>query len=256
MRERVADGDAPVGADRQRALPLAHDVIVLQPRAAVLARLDGAAQAVLVQREIGFGAALARQHLAGQPGSPAVGRLVFHGQHEFRLKRLAGALAHRVVEGGGAVPGAEIPSIQHHLRRIHDSPAAAIHHVALALAEARLGEAVAPADVVPVVDMQRQRHEFAGCLLRQPAVGRRAAAAAFRGVQLDQRHGNGFGAGDAFGRVRADREQRCGESQPLQYGGSFHKKHAGPSQVFLGPLRGERCEAALSGWAHYSLQAW
>jgi len=104
-------------------------------------------------------------------------------------------------------------SLEQHLRGIDDHRAP--HRRELALPHGKLGspERVFPADVVPVVDVERERHhligpEALGEERRQPVIGRRAGIAAFGGIQLDQRgrvRPGGGGAG-RIGRARGARK--------------------------------------------------
>src|SRR5207302_6920159 len=77
---------------------------------------------------------------------------------------------------------------------------------------------ILPADVVPVIDVQRQRHHAlrhitASPQAGKPAVRRRAAAAALRGIELDQRYGALPAQGAALprpGGVRHKEREQCG----------------------------------------------
>jgi hypothetical protein len=53
---------------------------------------------------------------------------------------------------------AKFRSVEQELRRIDRTRAAAIGMRTLARTEACLGETVAPTEVIPVVDMERERH--------------------------------------------------------------------------------------------------
>src|SRR5689334_114796 len=81
----------------------------------------------------------------------------------------------------------QIGTIQHELRCVDDAAAEALGDLSLTLTEARLREAVGPAELVPVIDVERERDELrrvdaAFTQSRDPAVGRRTTAAAFRGI--------------------------------------------------------------------------
>ena len=164
-----------------------------QRAAAVLAGGDAAREAVLVGGEVEGGVGRLRrvEQLRAPPRPAARARAPCRTASEMlRPGRLRVDLRHRLVEGRRS-PAAEIASLQQHLRRIDERHALQLGELALAQRELALGVGILPADVVPVVDMQRQRHHAArdlaaGRQARQPAVGRRAAAAALRGVELDQ----------------------------------------------------------------------
>src|SRR5688572_23828755 len=97
-------------------------------------------------------------------------------------------LRYRLVEAR-PVPAPEILPLQEHLRRVHDLCAHDLGQPPLAGAEEGPGVGVLPADVVPVVDVQGDRHDAVRAVTPageggKPAVGRGAAIAAFRGIEL------------------------------------------------------------------------
>jgi hypothetical protein len=115
---------------------------------------------------------------------------------------------------------------------------------ALALGEYRAREWILPANVVPVIDMQRQqyclrRRHARGAQRADEAIGRRTAAASLRGVQFEQR--------DRMRRAAAAASLRAG-AVPCRAGGES-KAH---QDVFHSGLRG--C-FPLVGRASASLQA-
>src|SRR5262249_36773058 len=80
-----------------------------------------------------------------------------------------------------------------HLGRVDSTSTRVRGDLTLAGAEGRTGEAVRPAQAVPVVDVEREgdggvRRDSPLRKAAEPAVGWRAAAAAFRGVELEHRH--------------------------------------------------------------------
>src|SRR3546814_15477317 len=88
-------------------------------------------------------------------------------------------------------------AVDHHLRRVDVAQAELGNIVALALGVLCGGEGILPADVVPVVDVERQRqHARLVGQLSEQRIGRRTGAAALRGEQLDHYWASlaGFGA--------------------------------------------------------------
>jgi hypothetical protein len=78
-----------------------------------------------------------------------------------------------------------------HLRRVDGVAAAGLGIGFLATGEFRVGELVGPADVVPVIDMQRQGdHAGFGGQFAQIFIGGRAGRAALRVVKLHHRAGH------------------------------------------------------------------
>jgi hypothetical protein len=62
-----------------------------------------------------------------------------------------------------ATPLAEIASLQQHLRRIDERRAVRSHRIVLSLRERRCREPVLPAEPIPVIDVECQRH----CIVRR-----------------------------------------------------------------------------------------
>ena len=115
----------------------------------------------------------------------------------------------QVISADGAKVLASASTLDKELRGIDHGIAGGSHLFLLAGRKQGLGVGILPADVIPVVDVQRQRHHAAGpigALARgtQPAVGGRATAAPFRRIEFQQ--------GDAMFRAmcRAGRCRRNG----------------------------------------------
>src|SRR6202008_5211330 len=93
----------------------------------------------------------------------------------------------------GTAPLPEIGALQQHLGCIDERGALQLRESPLALRKFALGIGVLPADVVPVVHVKGERHYLPRrIVLRdagEPAVSRRAAAAALGRVALDQPRG-------------------------------------------------------------------
>src|SRR6185369_14025431 len=131
-------------------------------------------------------------------------------------------------------PAREVLALKHDLRRVDERHALQLAELPLAQGEFALRVGILPADVVPVVDVQRERHDPFGRVTAareagKPAVGGRAAAATLRGVELDQGDRLVAGLGLAPGRGGGKRErQECqgkcephagwSESSPRAYG--------------------------------------
>ena len=121
-------------------------------------------------------------------------------------------------EGAAAPPAPEILPLQHHLGRIDDPRPHHLRELALAVREALLGIGILPADVIPVVHVQRKGHhplcgEAPARQALQPAVGRWATVAALGGVELDQGRGVGPGAGLALRSLGGSHESGKGKEE-------------------------------------------
>ena len=107
----------------------------------------------------------------------------------------------RLVESG-VRPFPEISTLEEDLRCIDERRALQLREPALALRELALRVRILPADVVPVIDVERERHDDFGTVpgaeRREPAIGGRAAVASFGRVELDERGRLLAGAGAAF----------------------------------------------------------
>ena len=97
-------------------------------------------------------------------------------------------------------PAPPIVAIDDDLRRVDLGPAGVSGQQLLARRDLGAGKSVGPAQPVPVADVKSQRQQVgAGFQRRQPAVGRRAGAAALGGVELDHRRRRARGAHTAGG---------------------------------------------------------
>ena len=97
---------------------------------------------------------------------PKLQRLGQGGQ-DFQLQACARGLRIDACHGTlelGAAPGAEILALEEHLWGVYEGDTLQVRELALALRELALGIGVLPADVVPVVDVQRQRHDLFGSI--------------------------------------------------------------------------------------------
>src|SRR5262249_37372471 len=103
--------------------------------------------------------------------------------------------------------------------------------------ELTLAERVLPADVIPVVDVERKRHHLVGPeALREergePVVGGRAGVAALRRIQLDERGGVRPAVGGARG-LRGVRRARGGEGAQGEDGYGSHVCTVAGNAFFL-----------------------
>ena len=102
--------------------------------------------------------------------------------------------------GPAAMPVAPVFAAQHGLRGVNAVLAIPLGNLLLPGGVRGRGEAVHPADVIPIPDVKRLHHRAFGRRLAlergQPLVSRRTGAAALRRVQLDHR-GNCGACGDA-----------------------------------------------------------
>jgi len=103
-----------------------------------------------------------------------------------------------------------IGALDDHLRGVDVAHAELGSVGALALGVIGAGEAVLPADVIPVIDVDRQRQQVVALgQLTEEGVGRWARRAALRGIELD--HGQVFLGCGGNGLNRAGQGGRQGE---------------------------------------------
>ena len=139
--------------------------------------------------------------------------LAFARQRHLHLRRRL-RLRLRLQRQANARPVLAVGAVHHDLRRVAEARTVGRLLLALARGVRGAGEAVFPAESVPVVDMESQRHRVGlGRDARQPAVGRRAGVATFRGVQLDHRRHGRPAARRARGRVCGQRDGHAGEGR-------------------------------------------
>ncbi|KGC93051.1 hypothetical protein DO71_5714 [Burkholderia pseudomallei] len=171
--------------------PLTHDALVPQRRASVLARAHLRFDAVLVQREIGV--ERARRADARRHGQRDVerARAPLGGQRDADARGLGRRRDDAPPERVRIAPVAQLAAVNRDLRRIDETAAAARGKRVLPLGEAMLREAIRPAEAVPVIDVQRERHDAQRGAARgepcEPVVGGRATAAALARIELDER---------------------------------------------------------------------
>src|SRR3546814_6511791 len=81
----------------------------------------------------------------------------------------SGRLGDRAGDLAAVAADGVVAAVDHHLRRVDVAQAKAVDIVALAFGVLRLGKGILPADVVPVIDVERQRQDtrFAGQLDEQ-----------------------------------------------------------------------------------------
>ena len=170
---------------------VAHDEVVGQPFTGILTCRDATRKPALGERH-------EHDHLAGNGADRRCGArdldalraIARNGEIDRGGRALAADARHRGLERARA-PVAKVAAAEHHLRRIDVARARSRLDVALALRAAGRGERILPADVIPVVHVEGKRHDATGRGLqreaRKPAIRGRAARAAFRGVQLDER---------------------------------------------------------------------
>jgi hypothetical protein len=153
------------------------------------------------------------------------------------LARAGGIDAGDLVDEVVAAPAAEVLPLQEHLGGVHDHRAPHCGELSLAHRELGSAERILPADVIPVVDVERERNhlvgpEAPGKQRGQPVIGRRAGIAALRRIQLHQCRrvrpavGGARRVGGAGGARKRDRAQR-------QYGPCLHDSSVAPLAFFL-----------------------
>src|SRR5207302_738325 len=197
------------------ALPLQDDIVVGERLAAVLPGRDSPAQLILVTRQV-------ERHIVLWAALKQFGtRYDFHGLGAHRTylqcNTRPGGLRIDSRQGlveASAPPAPEIPALEQHLGRVDERRALQLRELSLPCRKLAFGVRILPADVVPVIDMQRQRHHAlrhiaAGAQAREPTVRWRAAAAALRGIELDQRHGALPAQSAALPRLGGVRQKGC-----------------------------------------------
>jgi len=194
----VALSQRALAFERDRAPPAEGDMVMLEAAALVLAGLNLRAQAVRVGREVkGVGRRLGLRRSVKQPSADLDldlgGSATNDRQRNLRACRAGVDLRDRIVETATR-PAPEILALHPNLRRIDDGFVPDIGDAPLAFREARLGKPILPSNVIPVIDVQRDRnhaprnvsaHADGG----KPAIGGRTAATAFRSEQFDQHIG-------------------------------------------------------------------
>ena len=101
------------------------------------------------------------------------------------LGRQIGMTADRIGHLHRAHPHDPVYPTDHHLRRVDKRGARGMGVAVLARGEGRLGKGVGPADIVPVIDMQRQRdHVLAGRQFPDHRIGGRTGRTTLRGEKL------------------------------------------------------------------------
>src|SRR5262245_51752563 len=149
------------GAEREGACQLPDHEIVAQPLAPVFSGLDLIREVVLVKCQIGM--RLCRHR---DPGLSSDMQRAFILRVESdaysRLRLLPAdslyALVQVIREHGAAV----VPPVQQELRRIHDTGPVTSACRPLPVAVLRPGVRVPPSQVVPVVNVEGERHEAIG----------------------------------------------------------------------------------------------
>ena len=132
-----------------------------------------------------------------------------------------GGTRDRRVDGFPVAPDEIRAAVYDHLRRV--DPAASVHGGIAPLPRGilRIAQRVAPAEIVPIVDMQRER-DHVGSLgkLREEAVGGDAGGAALAGEELHDRLWRGrLRTGGARHRRERDRahQQTRNDASPLPH---------------------------------------
>src|SRR5439155_10656791 len=97
-------------------------------------------------------------------------------------------------DGSGGIPDRaplrKVASLQEHLRRVNERGMLPAHFFVLTLGKYRAREAIFPAEPIPIIDVQGERH----CALalatvpepRQPTICGRTTVATLRCIKLDQ----------------------------------------------------------------------
>lgn len=126
------------------------------------------------------------------------------------------------VEDMGSVRAYELfCAVDDHLRRVDIREMKGDAVLALAFGEERGGEAVSPAEVVPVIDVLAEHDDVGGldwlelAEFGQQSVGRRATGAAFGGEELDEygRWRCGLGTGGRKKDSRQDEKRGAGDQR-------------------------------------------
>lgn len=179
---------------RVRRGQVSHHEIVLQIFSTVLTRRNLVGQPVFVKRKIGACpiTMFVRRPDAGADihGIFAICSLdEFYRRFGSFLCDGADSICNVVAEESTSI----VPAVEQQLGRVDEASPISNACRALAVAILRARKRVAPAEVVPVIDVKAQRHDLLGREppLRQraqPAIGRRAAVAAFGSVELEKRH--------------------------------------------------------------------
>ena len=161
-----------------------HDVEVLEPAAIVLAALDRRRMAAVIGEDDDIGRLVELRR--GEPDRQrTIGGALQFGGGAFR--RLASGVGQQALDRARLYPGLVGAAVDHHLRRVDVALLEGAGVDALPLGALLAGEAVLPADVVPVIDVEGQGDDVRPrCQLAEIQIGRRAGAAALRGEELDR----------------------------------------------------------------------
>jgi hypothetical protein len=216
QRDVLTQCELPARIERQRSDQAAHHVVVAQALAGIFAGADRGIEIVLIDGQPGLGAGRRRRDLSAyrHPGSGC--------DVQFDGDARAGARLGRGIKRTAAA--APVPTVAQELRGIDRAGARQRRHGVLALRKLLAGEAIRPAQAIPVVDMEGQRHQASGVgpgvlEARQAAVGGRTGIAALRGIEFEQHVARGAGVGTA----RGCRHSRRGRRQ-AQAGGENQER--------------------------------